>query len=1495
MSLSIPKRLKLRQNLNLLTTTGYKPPPPPATTFKLGLNLSGMELQYPVITSLTEIQYYANRGFTNFRLPIGWSLANPTYGTTGIQPVAYGPLDTTSSYLSYPPLGSNVLVNSQAIASPPWVAGAGGSPTFANNVAAAPDGTMTASSMTDAASSGIYSFEQGFSINTATGAASIYVQAAAQPWAYIQVNATQATGFNAGVVFFDLSGAGSVGGNLPLAGINPILSGAISQVAGAPGWYRISAIMIGSGFVGANVYYGSTAQDNNRTYSGSGTVAAYFWGAQVNANSTLLPYQATIGGYLGALDFILANITSVGAKALIDCHTFGGGPGGFVGSPQLPISAFANLWQQISAHYKGNPGVRGYDLMNEWTNGFSSTTVFNAAQAAIYAIRGNGDTTPIYVEGTNYSGVWNWITGEGQPYNNANLYKLVDPAKNLIFSGHGYLNNNSSGSTFSYAYEEAKPGAAPPGYPTSATIGITREDGFIPWAMQYNVAMHHGEIAGSNDGIYVGGNDNYSAWNTALENTINLIQSNNYEVDIWGAGAGFSPYYPAYPGPSSTSNPFASDFSSAGLQSTVMVLLEQYTGYAGPQPRAYRIDLPATVSPPTVSSPPTISYSVATASDLPSGATQGQYGFAEDTTDMWYYTSGAWVNAENPIVTPQVYGTSGAATGNFTIRYNGVIPPGGVTVTPSDYLLDGVTSAGGTFTPSSVTLPAGNNAIGYFTYTPSQEATILISATNSSDWINPPALGLSSQNDAYRSAGIATPTNIYGMYLRYTPYIGPALTLQRSTDDAQMTFYFNNLGNLPRETIQTWASSNLIPIVSVYDQSPSGNTLTFTGTLPNLNLNNAAGYPEIDCASGVTGIFNTPINNQTALSIITRMNQSSSTGGGLFRMDQFTGPIIWFSNEFQIYNTGYVGDINVGGSGPVAAVTFGLISNAYHEYAVTYASGVTNGLKSYLDGTANQETTAAYILNAAFGSEQVNFAYFRFGSQFFVGSLTSLEFETGQTLTPTQVVAINSADETYYSTPLPDHLPTVPPGIYFTVADQPIYPALYTSYPFQTVVIADTNSGTPTDSVTITLTGPGTLSGTGISGSGPYTIASASAASVTATLQAAAFTTANSIGATTTFTIAVTSSAGSNSSNSNTSTVVKTYVSETPFSAPSGTFTPVNKFGVNLAGGENAGAGPVAQLPQNFELQYFASKGFGLIRLPVSMNLMQPTNFQPLNTTFLDAVQSVINYAFTQNLYVVIDPHNYGNTWDTAADANVPIYPNTLTQNFFVDWWSRVATRFVNYPNVIFGLMNEPSTPATASQWQQAAAAAITAIRAAGTTQLITIPGVGYTNAGGWISNGNGTAWAGFAGDPENNFVFEAHQYLDAGNSGGSPVATQNGATVLASMTAWLVTNSFQAVLFEFGLAPDPWYPLNNSNLINNYDPSHGITLTTNSVTENSAMLTYMQSNSGQWVGWAEWAGGIEFSAPPQSGGYCFNPEPARPYPTPIVDQPQIAVLVSYL
>jgi hypothetical protein len=1494
----LPARADAVTDLLLLSQNPHKKPPPYVPGFALGINLSGLENPFPSLTTGAEVSYYVARGFTKFRLPTSWSKPNVqcVSGISGYQFVTFGPLDTTST-----------------------------------------------------------------------------------------------------------------------------------------------------------CYGGNT-------------------------------------GYIGLIDSQIATIAAAGGSTLLDVHMFGVGPGGFnIGTPQVPVTAFADLWTKLSTHYKGMAGIRGYDLMNEWINGFDSSIVFSANQAAINAIRANGDTTPIYIEGTNYSGAWNWVTGQGQPFNNSNMYKLVDPLNKLVFMAHGYLDNDSSGINFSWAIETAKPGAAPPGTPTSATIGVTRDTPVLVWARQHGVQLSHGETGGSNDALAAGGNDNYAAWNTALSNEIAFAKANNYEIDIFSGGPGFNPGYPPFIGPSSVSNPTLADFTSAGLQSTMMVMLEQYSGYSGPQPIAYRVDLPVTITP-----------------------------------------SG---NPEVPSIAINNYGSAGVTTGNFTIRYNGKIASP-VVITPHDYLADGVTPAGGTFTPSTVTLaPTTNNVIANFTYTPSQNATIVVTTTNNAGWIDPPTLGLgfSSINDVYHANGIAIPTNIYGLYRRYTPYLGPALTLKRTSDGATLSFSFNNIGNLPRTAIQAWAGSTVIPVTTVFDQSPNGNNLTFTGTLCSLHLNNGLGYPDIECPSGTTGAFNTPVSGQNATTFIARMDQTASTGG-MFRQDQFLGPLVLSASTFEIVNTGYVAGVIVWpGAATIGNVALGIITNAYHEYAGTYTSGVTNGIKTYLDGTLNAQATPAqsitasftctqsgtnvtvsgilgsinlantttlggtgvasgttilsqtsgptggagvyvtnisgtasgttcsasqvpYTLNAAFSSQSTQFGYFRFGTSPWVGNWYNLEFEQGQTLTAGQIGAVNTSDNNYYSTPLPD---TLPPAIGGTGTSTVV--ASNTSKPFVGVTIGDANAGSPTDSLVITLTGSagGTLTGTGLSGSGPYTMAAASAATITTQLRALVYTPAGGVSTTETMTIAVTSSAGTNASDSNTvvtvtvpsspviagaaptvtivgkpsmpffhqyigngvpfqtavmvvtdpnsgatdsatitltgsagGTMTGTGLSgtgpytlafatpaalttelqalvynpgsatatqtetltvqinssagstasnsvsvvtvnavappETPYPAPSGTFTPVNFSGVNISAAENKWPSSSRFnyiYPEFPNLSYWAGKGFGIIRMPTTQPRLQPDTYGPLDPpayvrnstncpyftasqdgfvgrcdeqaqasvatvgaqTNLTAIKAVLDQAFALNMYVILDIHDFGEVQNSLMSFQ-PVYPGSTNPALngtegtaeLVDLWTRLATKFKNYPNVIFDVMNEPNAQ-TAAEWFTAQTAVNNAIAAVTTSHIVMIEGTCFSGAHDWVACGNSTVWAGYVPPAGLQVVYEMHEYLDHDFSGTPSNPCVNGSAPMAGATSWGVTNGVKIFIGESAWDQD-----------------------STCMTLGSQLFSYMKTNDiangGPYWGFTYWVGGDSafFNAwNNPSLNYGFSVVPAGLPSGPFTDAPQTTILTT--
>jgi endoglucanase len=243
--------------------------------------------------------------------------------------------------------------------------------------------------------------------------------------------------------------------------------------------------------------------------------------------------------------------------------------------------------------------------------------------------------------------------------------------------------------------------------------------------------------------------------------------------------------------------------------------------------------------------------------------------------------------------------------------------------------------------------------------------------------------------------------------------------------------------------------------------------------------------------------------------------------------------------------------------------------------------------------------------------------------------------------------------------------------------------------------------------------------------------------------------------------------------------------------------------GVNLAGAEfNAGktlGRPFFDYvyPNEREIAYFAGKGANVIRLPVLWERLQPKLNSPLDRGELDRLRATIGLAKRSDLSVVIDIHNFGGyRGQKVGSADVPV-------DAFADLWSRLALEFPSDNRIIFGLMNEPIAM-DGPTLRAAANGAIAAIRAAGAHNLVLVPGVGWSGAHDFVPN-SGTALLDIR-DPGRNFAYEAHQYLDADNSGThwDCVDAKAARGRMTAMTAWLRLHKRQGFLGEFGAASDP-------------------------------------------------------------------------------------------
>ncbi len=180
--------------------------------------------------------------------------------------------------------------------------------------------------------------------------------------------------------------------------------------------------------------------------------------------------------------------------------------------------------------------------MNEPCNMPRATTWTDAAQAAITAIRTEDRATPIYVEGNDYSSADAWAEV------NPGLASLSDPANNLIFSAHTYLDRDGSGTHYDWAQEVAA-GVTP-------QIGVQRLSNFVQWLRANHLKGDLGEVGA--------GNDN-PGWLAALDHTLAYAKASNLQVTYWAAG----PWWGNYPYSVEPQN---------GVTAPQMAVLDKYSG-----------------------------------------------------------------------------------------------------------------------------------------------------------------------------------------------------------------------------------------------------------------------------------------------------------------------------------------------------------------------------------------------------------------------------------------------------------------------------------------------------------------------------------------------------------------------------------------------------------------------------------------------------------------------------------------------------------------------------------------------------------------------------------------------------------------------------------------------------------------------------------------------------------------------------------------------------
>ncbi|MBI3830295.1 MAG: glycoside hydrolase family 5 protein [Planctomycetes bacterium] len=322
--------------------------------------------------------------------------------------------------------------------------------------------------------------------------------------------------------------------------------------------------------------------------------------------------------------------------------------------------------------------------------------------------------------------------------------------------------------------------------------------------------------------------------------------------------------------------------------------------------------------------------------------------------------------------------------------------------------------------------------------------------------------------------------------------------------------------------------------------------------------------------------------------------------------------------------------------------------------------------------------------------------------------------------------------------------------------------------------------------------------------------------------------------------------------------------------------------GVNAAGPEFGGAIPgVPNKDYTFNNQktfdYFAKKGLTVFRVPLKWERLQPALSGDFDAAYLAALKKNIEWAKAAGAKVILDIHNYcryrvkiGDAWkgciiEQKIDEQVPVKTAD-----FQDLWKRLSKEFKDESSIYgYGLMNEPHDMG-ASDWKAISNAVIATIRENKDRTLILVGGLSWSNAADWEKHNGAESWV---KDPENRFMYEAHCYFDADNSGSykksyadelakNPDLPEIGRKRLQQFVEWCQKNKVQGFLGEFAAPRD--------------DPRWC------EVLEN-----FLQELDKAGFGGTYWAGGIFWGEK-----YSMSLQPGDNFTT---DRPQLAVLLKHM
>ena len=190
---------------------------------------------------------------------------------------------------------------------------------------------------------------------------------------------------------------------------------------------------------------------------------------------------------------------------------------------------------------------------------------------------------------------------------------------------------------------------------------------------------------------------------------------------------------------------------------------------------------------------------------------------------------------------------------------------------------------------------------------------------------------------------------------------------------------------------------------------------------------------------------------------------------------------------------------------------------------------------------------------------------------------------------------------------------------------------------------------------------------------------------------------------------------------------------------------------------------------------------------------MQKSVNGPLDPDFFGQYDKFVQEVLKNGGKPIIDVHNY------ARYHGKVVGQSEVTDDNFVDLWSKIATKYANSPEVIFGIVNEPHA-LDMDKWGKTVQKVVNGIRKAGAkSNIILLPGDHYTAMGDFPN------WLKYLKDVKNpdgtneNLMFDLHTYFDGDGSGQNSECKQDRLDVVQKVQQTLSQANRKAIITEVG------------------------------------------------------------------------------------------------